>query len=95
MLKYCVMFCCVSALVNAAELGVYRGDLVSGHVGAAAEGHVLLGMRHSGEARGSLIATGEVILFDRHYGAKGSRTMTTRSPLSSVARVTVGASCVF
>ena len=48
-------------VVLAAELGVDGRGLVGGHAGAAAEGHVFLGVGHAGEAVRGLIAADEEI----------------------------------
>ncbi len=51
-------------VAGAAELSVDRGDLIGGDAGASAEGHVLLCMRHAGEACGRLVAAREIVDFD-------------------------------
>ena len=49
---------------------------------------MLLGMRHPGKPARCLIPSHDVVVFNRDHGARGLRMMTTRMPLSSVARVT-------
>ena len=69
--KYWVMFCWVSALKSPPRSAIDGGGLVGGHAGAAAKGHVFLGVGHAGKVRGGLIAADHVIGFDGDHGGEG------------------------
>lgn len=51
-------------VIGASELGVDRGNLVRSDSGAASEGHMFLGVRHAGKARGRFVPANQIILLD-------------------------------